>query len=148
MIPLPGVDDVDIDMAMQKVTVMGWADQMKVLKTVRKTGRRAELWPFPYNPEYHDFTNHYYATNYNQPQQEYHNYQSQNNDETVNYYSLSSHSDQHQLPIQAVSSYNYREHGYNGHDHGYYHQPPHLAMFDERTSNLFNDDNPHACSVM
>jgi len=38
-----GVDDIDIDMGLQKVTVTGWADQKKVLKTVRKTGRRAEL---------------------------------------------------------------------------------------------------------
>ncbi|XVF46752.1 hypothetical protein PTKIN_Ptkin03bG0053600 [Pterospermum kingtungense] len=36
---LKGVDEVDIDMGMLKVTVTGWADQKKVLKTVRKTGR-------------------------------------------------------------------------------------------------------------
>ncbi|KAK7318798.1 hypothetical protein RJT34_03508 [Clitoria ternatea] len=59
---LRGVDDVDIDMRMQKVTVMGWADQKKILKAVRKTGRRAELWPYPYNPEYHGFTRHYFAS--------------------------------------------------------------------------------------
>jgi hypothetical protein len=37
-----GIDSIDINMEMQKVTVMGWADEKKVLKTVRKTGRRAE----------------------------------------------------------------------------------------------------------
>lgn len=47
---------------MQKVTVIGWAEQKKVLKTVRKSGRRAELWPYPYNPEYHAFTRHYFAS--------------------------------------------------------------------------------------
>ncbi|KAJ8753459.1 hypothetical protein K2173_019858 [Erythroxylum novogranatense] len=50
---LKGVEDVDIDMGTQKVTVSGWADQKKVLKAVRKTGRRAELWQLPYS-------NHYY----------------------------------------------------------------------------------------
>ncbi|XP_057419824.1 heavy metal-associated isoprenylated plant protein 28-like [Lotus japonicus] len=56
---LRGVDSVEIDMGMQKVTVMGWAEQKKVLRTVRKTGRRAELWPYPYEPEYHAFTRNY-----------------------------------------------------------------------------------------
>ncbi|KAJ6855875.1 hypothetical protein NC651_040485 [Populus alba x Populus x berolinensis] len=45
-----GVDDIDIDMGLQQVTVTGWANQKKVLKTVHKTGRRAELWQLPYNP--------------------------------------------------------------------------------------------------
>jgi len=58
---------VDIDMRLQKVTVMGWAEEKKVLKTVRKTGRRAELWPYPYNPEYHYNhcgNNSYFASSY------------------------------------------------------------------------------------
>ncbi|KAI4322766.1 hypothetical protein L6164_022431 [Bauhinia variegata] len=51
---LKGVDSVEIDMSMQKVTVTGHADQKKVLKTVRKTGRRAELWQLPFqNGEYY-----------------------------------------------------------------------------------------------
>ncbi|CAN4084199.1 unnamed protein product [Withania somnifera] len=52
------------DMNMQKVTVTEWAEQKKVLKTARKTGRRAELWPYPYNPEYHNYMHHYYNTFY------------------------------------------------------------------------------------
>ncbi|XP_073226529.1 heavy metal-associated isoprenylated plant protein 28-like isoform X2 [Cicer arietinum] len=65
---LRGVDNVDINMEMQKVSVMGWADEKKVLKTVRKTGRRAELWPYPYNPEYH------YSNNYDKPSSSYNYY--------------------------------------------------------------------------
>lgn len=62
-------------MEMQKVTVMGWADQMKVLKTVRKTGRRAELWPYPYNTEYHVFRGYYGYNNYeNKPSSSSYNY--------------------------------------------------------------------------
>ncbi|PSS03011.1 Heavy metal-associated isoprenylated plant protein, partial [Actinidia chinensis var. chinensis] len=122
---LDGVDDINVDMEMQKVTVTGWADQSKVLKTVRKTGRKAELWPFPYNPEYHTFTQYYYNQNGHQ----------------------SYPSSTYYVP-QPSSSYNYRVHGYNGHDHGYYHQPPHSTILDERASAMFSDENAHACSIM
>uniref|UniRef100_A0A803Q458 Uncharacterized protein n=1 Tax=Cannabis sativa TaxID=3483 RepID=A0A803Q458_CANSA len=54
----------------QKVTVSGYVDQRKVLKRVRRTGRRAEFWPFPYDSEYYPFASQYlddstYATSYN-----------------------------------------------------------------------------------
>ncbi|KAM0871237.1 hypothetical protein ACQ4PT_039527 [Festuca glaucescens] len=42
---LEGVDEVEIDMEMQKVTVNGDVEQKKVLKAVRRTGKRAVLWP-------------------------------------------------------------------------------------------------------
>ncbi|KAI4371769.1 hypothetical protein MLD38_010081 [Melastoma candidum] len=42
-----GVDDVDIDMAMQKVTVTGWTDRDRVLQTVRKTGREGRVLAVP-----------------------------------------------------------------------------------------------------
>ncbi|GFP96684.1 heavy metal-associated isoprenylated plant protein 26 [Phtheirospermum japonicum] len=120
---LDGVDNVDIDMNMQKVRVTGWADQDKVLKTIRKTGRMAELWPFPYNPEYHDYYNHYFAS-------------------SVNYsYSTAE-------PL--ASTYNYHKHGYNGYGHGYYQQAPSLAILgvSERAATMFSDDNATGCSVM
>ncbi|KAL2524252.1 Heavy metal transport/detoxification superfamily protein [Abeliophyllum distichum] len=114
---LDGVDNVDVDMYKQKVTVTGWAEQKKVLKRVRKTGRKAELWPFPYNQEHHDYAQHYYNQYYTNP---------------ANYY----------------STYNYRKHGYNGHDHGYYQQPPSSTIFDEQYSSMFSDDNTTGCSIM
>ncbi|XP_047308212.1 heavy metal-associated isoprenylated plant protein 45-like [Impatiens glandulifera] len=59
---LYGVESIDIDMDKQKVTVTGIADQEQVLKAVRKKVRSgAELWPYPYNPEYHDFMQRYYG---------------------------------------------------------------------------------------
>ncbi|GLU22867.1 hypothetical protein SLE2022_389100 [Rubroshorea leprosula] len=128
---LDGVDDVDIDMAMQKVTVMGWADQRKVLKAVRKTGRRAELWPYPYNPEYHNYAQQYYS----QQQQ-----QVLRRQPPITYQFLA-------VP-RAASSYNYYVHGYDGHDYGYYQQPPYSSLIDEQSSSMFSDDNPHACSIM
>ncbi|KAK3212044.1 hypothetical protein Dsin_016750 [Dipteronia sinensis] len=48
-----GVHNLDIDMDKQKVTVTGYVDQRKVLKVMRRTGRKAEFWPFPYDSEYH-----------------------------------------------------------------------------------------------
>ncbi|XP_058092326.1 heavy metal-associated isoprenylated plant protein 28-like [Magnolia sinica] len=118
---LEGIDDIDIDMGMQKVTVTGWADQKKVLKAVRKTGRRAELWPFPYNPEYHPYTH------YNHHQH---------------------HQSHHLTYIAPSSSYNYYKHGYDDPDHGYYRRPLHSTILDERASAMFSDENPNACFIM
>ncbi|KAJ8626605.1 hypothetical protein MRB53_019912 [Persea americana] len=120
---LEGVDEIDIDMAMQKVTVTGWADQKKVLKTVRKTGRRAELWPFPYQPEYHPYTQHYYHQLHQSHHQTY-------------------------TAPQPSSSYNYYKHGYDDHGYGYYHRPAHSTIVDERAGAMFSDENPNACSIM
>ncbi|CAJ1938620.1 unnamed protein product [Sphenostylis stenocarpa] len=109
-------------MRLQKVTVMGWAEQKKVLKAVRKTGRRAELWPYPYNPEHHALARHYA------------------NDSGNNSYFASS---------KPSSSYNYYKHGYSyGEDFGYYHKPIGATLIDEKAMALFSDDNPHACSIM
>lgn len=119
-----GVDSIEIDMATQKVTVTGWADQKKVLKAVRKTGRRAELWSLPYNPEHHNGTD---------------------------YFNISQHHCNgpltHFTP-QPSSHYNYYKHGYDSHDGSYYHRPPQSTIFGEQTGAAFSDDNPNACSIM
>lgn len=44
-----GVDTVEIDADQQKVTVTGYVDREEVLKMVKRTGRAAEFWPFPYS---------------------------------------------------------------------------------------------------
>ncbi|CAI0418912.1 unnamed protein product [Linum tenue] len=74
-----GVDSLEIDMEKQKVTVTGHVEQRKVLKVVRRTGRRAEFWPFPYDGEYYPYaatyleesnyrTSHnYYSHGFNEP---------------------------------------------------------------------------------
>ncbi|KAI5583541.1 hypothetical protein BDE02_06G021700 [Populus trichocarpa] len=67
---IDGVDSLEIDMDKQKVTVKGYVDQRKVLKVVRRTGRRAEFWPFPYDSEYYPYASQYldettYTTSYN-----------------------------------------------------------------------------------
>ncbi|KAK9266695.1 hypothetical protein L1049_020890 [Liquidambar formosana] len=54
----------------QKVTVTGYVDQRKVLKVVRRTGRKAEFWPYPYDSEYYPYASQYldestYSSTYN-----------------------------------------------------------------------------------
>ncbi|KAI3456159.1 hypothetical protein Pfo_012822 [Paulownia fortunei] len=163
---LDGVDDIDIDINKQKVTVMGWADQNKVLKTVRKTGRKAELWPFPYEPLCHDYYGHYYGSPANYFYSDHNSwYGSQANYFTAepeyynHYYGspasyfYSDHNSGYSSPAkyftaEPTSTYNYRKHGYNGHEHGYYQQPPSSAILDERTTTMFSDDNATGCSIM
>ncbi|KAL5977142.1 hypothetical protein ACLOJK_021484 [Asimina triloba] len=67
---LEGVDSIDIDMDKQKVTVTGYIEQRKVLKAVRRTGRKAEFWPYPYDSQYHPYALQYledstYSATYN-----------------------------------------------------------------------------------
>ncbi|XP_062165743.1 heavy metal-associated isoprenylated plant protein 45 isoform X2 [Alnus glutinosa] len=56
---IDGVDSLEIDMDKQKVTVTGYIEQRKVLKVVRRTGRKAEFWPFPYDSEYYPYASTY-----------------------------------------------------------------------------------------
>ncbi|XP_054800797.1 heavy metal-associated isoprenylated plant protein 28-like isoform X2 [Prosopis cineraria] len=141
---LPGVDDVDIDMGMQKVTVMGWADQNEILKTVRKMGKRAELWPYPYNPEYHGFIRQYTNKNYENSYNKI-SYEREYSNPVITSYS--------EIPAAANNkasfSYNYYNHGYtNGDYFGYYHQPIGSSMVNDKAIAMFSDDNPHSCSIM
>ncbi|THG05522.1 hypothetical protein TEA_009765 [Camellia sinensis var. sinensis] len=53
------VDSLDIDMDKQKVTVTGYVDQRRVLKVVRRTGRKAEFWPYPYDNDYYPYAAQY-----------------------------------------------------------------------------------------
>lgn len=107
-----GIDSVEVDIEMEKVTVIGYVDRNKVLKRVRRAGKRAEFWPYPDPPLYFTTTAEYYK-------------------DTTNEYR---------------ESYNYYRHGYNlGHRHG---NIPVTIRGDDRVSNLFNDDNVNACSLM
>jgi len=65
-----GIDSLDIDMDQQKVTVTGYVEKGKVLRIVRRTGRKAEYWPFPYDSEYYPYASEYldestFASSYN-----------------------------------------------------------------------------------
>lgn len=54
-----GVDSLEIDMEKQKVTVTGYVDKRQVLRIVRRTGRKTEFWPFPYDNEYYPYASQY-----------------------------------------------------------------------------------------
>ncbi|WOK98955.1 hypothetical protein Cni_G07667 [Canna indica] len=56
---LDGVDGVEIEMEKQKVTVTGYVEGKKVIKAVRRAGRKAEFWPHPYDGEYYPFALEY-----------------------------------------------------------------------------------------
>ena len=120
-----GVDSIEIDMATQKVTVTGWADQKKFLKVVRKTGRRAELWSLPYNNPEHQSGGDYFNVG------QHHCNGPVNN-----------------FTPQPSSYYNYYKHGYDSHDGSHYHRLPQSTIFGGQTGAAFSDENPHACSIM
>ncbi|KAL6291873.1 hypothetical protein ACE6H2_000015 [Prunus campanulata] len=42
---IKGVRCVEIDFISNKITVLGFMDRKMIVKAVRKTGRRAEVWP-------------------------------------------------------------------------------------------------------
>ncbi|XP_044506877.1 heavy metal-associated isoprenylated plant protein 31-like isoform X2 [Mangifera indica] len=45
---LKGVEEVEIKMEMQKITVRGFGlEERKVLKAIKRAGKAAEPWPFP-----------------------------------------------------------------------------------------------------
>nr|GEX53004.1 heavy metal-associated isoprenylated plant protein 30-like [Tanacetum cinerariifolium] len=109
---LRGVDSVEVELELEKVTVIGYVDQNKVLKAVRRAGKRAEFWPYPNPPLYFTSSSNYFK------------------DTTSEY----------------KQSYNYYRHGYNmGDRHG---TIPVSQRGDDKVSNMFNDDNINACSVM
>ncbi|GLJ51169.1 hypothetical protein SUGI_1089030 [Cryptomeria japonica] len=47
---MPGVQTVDVNRKLQKVTVTGYIEPSKVLRKVQATGKNAEIWPYvPYS---------------------------------------------------------------------------------------------------
>ncbi|KAK4571638.1 hypothetical protein RGQ29_030161 [Quercus rubra] len=67
---LKGVEDVEVEMETQKITVRGYAlDEKKVLKAIKRAGKAVEPWPFPGYSHFASFykyptyiVNHYYDT--------------------------------------------------------------------------------------
>ncbi|KAL5993132.1 Heavy metal-associated isoprenylated plant protein 30 [Asimina triloba] len=108
---LKGIDSVEVNLPLERVTVIGYVDPNKVLKAVRRSGKRAEFWPNPDNPLYFTTADNYFR------------------DERNEY----------------KASYNYWRHGYNGDKHGIMHA---THRGDDKVSNMFNDDNVNACSLM
>ncbi|KAK7391860.1 hypothetical protein VNO78_20283 [Psophocarpus tetragonolobus] len=57
---LKGIDSVEVDLEMERVRVGGYVDRNKVLKAVRRAGKRAEFWPYPNPPLYFTTADHYF----------------------------------------------------------------------------------------
>ncbi|KAL9270411.1 Heavy metal-associated isoprenylated plant protein 30-like protein [Drosera capensis] len=74
ILKLKGVDSVEIDLEMEKVTVIGYVDRNKVLKAVRRAGKRAEFWPYPNPPLYFTSTNEYFKDLANDYKESYNYY--------------------------------------------------------------------------
>lgn len=49
-----------VNLELEKVTVVGYVDRNKVLKAVRRAGKRAEFWPYPDVPLYFTTSNDYW----------------------------------------------------------------------------------------
>lgn len=55
-----GVDSIHVELELEKVTVLGYVERNKVLKAVRRAGKRAEFWPYPNPPLYFTTSDHYF----------------------------------------------------------------------------------------
>ncbi|CAN1158813.1 Heavy metal-associated isoprenylated plant protein 31 [Linum perenne] len=68
LLKLKGVEEVEIEMEIQKITVRGYSlEEKKVLKAIKRAGKSAEPWPFPSYAHFSSFykyptyiVNHYY----------------------------------------------------------------------------------------
>lgn len=69
-----GVEEVEIEMEIQKITVRGYnVEEKRVLKAIKRAGKAAEPWPYPgYSSYFASFykypshvVNHYYDTSRN-----------------------------------------------------------------------------------
>lgn len=71
---LRGVDSVEVELELEKVTVVGYVDRNKVLKAVRRAGKRAEFWPYPNPPLYFTSANNYFKDTTNEFKESYNYY--------------------------------------------------------------------------
>ncbi|KAF4372857.1 hypothetical protein F8388_004067 [Cannabis sativa] len=128
-----GVDKVDVDMNLQKVTVMGWADQERILKTVRRSGRKAEMWPYSREYQHNSTVVQQYYQNQHQHQP--------NNDESITLYDSI-------FPIVPSDQFFQNVHDFGYHANYYQEHNSSNSIVDDQATSMFSDDNPHACSIM
>ncbi|KAK4759154.1 hypothetical protein SAY87_022285 [Trapa incisa] len=130
-----GIHQIVIDRNQHKVTVMGIADQRKIIKAVKRTGKLVEPWPYQTTDQEYIF-NHYYINNCMNP--------SLYSTTCSNYFSSVPH-----------NYYGSSHHGYfprnkysrRGHIR-YFNQPAYSDMVKDRPDVYFSDDNALGCSIM
>ncbi|KAJ7234908.1 hypothetical protein O6H91_02G147800 [Diphasiastrum complanatum] len=147
-----GVESVDVDHEQQKVTVMGFIEREKVMKKVKRTLKLAEFWPFGHHNIRHNNYHQHHEHKYEKHRRPRIDYWSHN----TNYVDAYSHQNNHYNSHDPyVSSSKQTVHGkYGGgntrssydHDYGYeqHYRPP----VDDKTTTMFSEENPNACSVM
>ncbi|PON97684.1 Heavy metal-associated domain containing protein [Trema orientale] len=74
ILKLRGIDSVEVNLDLEKVTVVGYVDRNKVLKAVRRAGKRAEFWPYPDPPLYFTSTSDYFKDTTNEFKESYNYY--------------------------------------------------------------------------
>ncbi|XP_019200387.1 PREDICTED: heavy metal-associated isoprenylated plant protein 31-like [Ipomoea nil] len=118
LLKLKGVDDVDIEMEMKKITVRGYGlEERKVVKAIKRAGKVAEPWPYPVGSSH-------LASFYRYPTQIAAHY----------YQSMISSAD---LAAPAVHAFFHTPALYSV-----------AVAPDEAFASIFSDDNPHACTIM
>lgn len=115
------MEEVEIEMETTKITARGYdLEEEKILKAIKRAGKAAELWPWPYPPFYlfasfykypSYIANHYYHSSSKNV------FGAAHNQNIYNFF--------HTPSIYAVA-----------------------VASDEAIASLFSDDNPHACSIM
>lgn len=121
-----GVDNVEIDMELQKVTVTGYVKLEEILEVARKTGKSVELWP--YNSEHFGFAQAYGDDLYQFPDDPATFLHNEQPDDTI---------------------YRNHTHGYNDHHEQYTSQElPNLIMQSQTPFVAFSDENVNSCSIM
>ncbi|EXB94633.1 hypothetical protein L484_005790 [Morus notabilis] len=139
---LKGVDDVDVDLNMQKVTVMGWAEPEKILKAVRKTGKKAEPWPYTPESQHNVAVQQFYLQHHHGESDDHHEYYHPFTAYDVP--NLPSIISQNYLPQNGSDEYNF---GYYYGRNTYQIQPPYSTLVDHKATSIFSDDNPHAIYI-
>ncbi|KAL4029431.1 hypothetical protein IC575_007642 [Cucumis melo] len=157
---LKGVEEVEVEIEMQKITVRGYGlEERKVVKAIKRAGKAAEGWPFPgYSSHYTSFykypssiANHYYDTYGGHNSYSYYsnsnsnsNYTTSTTTTTTTPPSSNKHHHHHHLNLSNSNNYSSQLHTFF--------QTPSLYSLalssDHAIASLFSDDNPHACSIM
>ncbi|KAH7431988.1 hypothetical protein KP509_07G002900 [Ceratopteris richardii] len=146
-ITFAGVQSVYTDLAMQKVTVIGYVDPRKVIKAVRKTRKQAEFWNESFNKRqtypYQSKLDDRYMRE--APRYDYENY---NNDYGRPFSYQSSYTAQH-----PPSNRRYK-HENNGMTYSSYHNNDdfnyayHGGNQSQGPHHMFSNEDANACSIM
>ncbi|KAK9144964.1 hypothetical protein Sjap_004867 [Stephania japonica] len=115
---LKGVEEIEVDMEMQKISVRGYrVEEEKVIKAIKRLGKAAEPWPFLGSRHSH------FASFYKYPAHIAKQYYYCHENGPGASGSGSAHAFFHTPAAYAVAS-------------------------DESMASFFSDENPHACTVM